>query len=123
MQPTTAESQTDSADLGHKRYLPVSNLADLIELDQSTVANMTAALDFVCKQIPAERDTSDIRRQIADEMIARANAGRRTYIDFQVAGEKRLAKLIKKQRYRWLSWLFLRPEGSSDALKTSETGE
>jgi len=77
----------------------------LIEFDQSTLANMTAALDFVCKKIPADKDTPELRKQIADEMIACAKLGRRTYVDFQDAGEKRLAEIARPQRARWLAWL------------------
>jgi len=50
----------------------------LTEFDQSTIANMTAALDFVCKKIPTERDGTQLRKQIADEIIRCARSGRRT---------------------------------------------
>jgi len=77
----------------------------LIEFDQSTLANMTAALDFVCKKIPADKDTSEIRKQIADEMVACAKLGKRTYVDFQDAGARRLAEILRPQRSRWSAWL------------------
>jgi hypothetical protein len=77
----------------------------LIEFDQSTLANMTAALDFVCKKIPADKDTSEIRKQIADEMVACAKLGKRTYVDFQDAGTRRLAEILRPQRSRWSAWL------------------
>jgi hypothetical protein len=76
----------------------------LIEFDQNTLANMTAALEFVCKRIPPDRDTPEIRKQIADEMIASAKSGRRTYVDFQDAGTRLLAEIIRPQRFRWLGW-------------------
>lgn len=41
----------------------------LIELDQSTLAYMTAALEGVCKKIPPEKDSGDLRKRIADAMI------------------------------------------------------
>ena len=54
----------------------------LIEFDQNTVANMTAALDYVCKRIPADRDSRETRKRVADAMIACAKAGSRDYSDF-----------------------------------------
>jgi len=45
----------------------------LIEFDQNTLANMTAALEFVCKSITPDKDTPEMRKQIAEEMIANAN--------------------------------------------------
>ena len=47
----------------------------LIDLDQNTVANMTAALEYVCKRIPAGKDCRDTRKRIADAMIGSAKAG------------------------------------------------
>ena len=58
----------------------------LIEFDQNTIANMTAALDYVCKKIPADRDSNELRKRIADELIQCAQSGKRTVIDLQNAG-------------------------------------
>jgi hypothetical protein len=58
----------------------------LIEYDQTTLANMTAALDSVCKKISAARDSSELRKRIADAMIKVARDGRRSFVDFQTAG-------------------------------------
>ena len=77
----------------------------LVELDQNTLANMTAALEWVCKRIPSNQDTPEIRKKIADAMIACAKSGRRNYANFQDAGSKRLAEIVKPQRSRWLGWL------------------
>jgi hypothetical protein len=77
----------------------------LIEFDQNTLANMTAALEFVCRKIPADKDTPEIRKQIANEMIACAKLGRRTYVDLQIAGERRLTEITRPQRPRWCGWL------------------
>jgi hypothetical protein len=57
-----------------------------IEFDQNTIANMTAALDLVCKKIPAEKDTNEIRRQIADELVRSARSGNRSLAGLQSAG-------------------------------------
>ena len=65
----------------------------LIEYDQSTMANMTAALDSVCKHIPLGRDTSEVRKRIADAMVESARAGRKNFVDFRAAGMKVVAEL------------------------------
>jgi hypothetical protein len=74
----------------------------LIELDQNTLANMTAALEYVCKRIPIGKDTPEVRKQIADALIASAQTGKRTYTDFQEAGIKILAEIVQPKRFRWL---------------------
>jgi hypothetical protein len=55
---------------------------------------MTAALEYVCKKIPAERDTHELRKRIADVMIACANDGTRTFIDLQNAGLKAMEETL-----------------------------
>jgi hypothetical protein len=75
--------------------------AMLIDLDQNTLANMTAALEFVCKRLPVDKDTPATRKQIADELIARAKSGCRTYGDFQDAGTKILAGIVRPKRFNW----------------------
>ena len=58
----------------------------LTEFDQNTIANMTAALDYVCKKIPADKDSTELRKRIADELIQCARSGKRSVIDLQNAG-------------------------------------
>ena len=77
----------------------------LTEFDQSTLANMTAALDAVCKRIPADQDSYSLRKRIGDEIIACAHAGRRTYIDFETAGQRILKDALKRQKRGWFSWM------------------
>jgi hypothetical protein len=67
--------------------------AVLIEFDQSTMANMTAALEHVCRKIPADIDNYETRKFIADAMMASARAGKRSLINFQEAGLEALTKL------------------------------
>jgi hypothetical protein len=73
----------------------------LTEFDQNTIANMTAALEQVCKRIPPDRDGYEIRKRIADAMIACGNAGRRTLVDFQDAGTRVLDEIVKPPRFNW----------------------
>jgi len=67
----------------------------LIELDQNTLANMTAALEWVCKKLPAAKDTHEARKQIADAMIDSARRGRHTYPDFEEAGQRVLREITR----------------------------
>jgi len=73
----------------------------LIEFDQNTMANMTAALEYVCKQLPADTDCHETRKRIADGIIACAKAGRRTLEDFQEAGLEVLAEITRPARFNW----------------------
>jgi hypothetical protein len=74
----------------------------LIELDQNTLANMTAALESVCRRLAAEQDTSDARKRIADAIVACAKSGRRNYVDFEAAGAKTLTEIMQPNHFSWL---------------------
>ena len=67
----------------------------LSDFDQNTIANMTAALDFVCKKIGADRDSNELRKRIADELMRCARMGRHTLIDLERAGMKVLEETAK----------------------------
>jgi hypothetical protein len=73
----------------------------LIEFDQTTIANMTAALDSVCTKIPPDKDSHETRKRIADAMIAYARSGRRTLADFQDVGSKTLKEIMRPPRFDW----------------------
>ena len=73
----------------------------LIEFDQNTIANMTAALDYVCKKIPADRDSNELRKRVADELIQCAQSGKRTVIDLQNAGLNVLESTEKPAGFNW----------------------
>ena len=73
----------------------------LIEFDQNTIANMTAALDYVCKKIPADRDSTELRKRVADELIQCAQSGKRTVIDLQNAGLNVLKATTKPTGFNW----------------------
>jgi hypothetical protein len=76
----------------------------MLSLDQSTIANMTAALDFVCKKIPADRDSNELRKKIADELLRCARNGKLTLIELQQAGMKIVeerGKPAKSSRFGW----------------------
>jgi hypothetical protein len=62
-------------------------------IDQSTMANMTAALEHVCNRLPPGKDTHENRKRIADAMIAYARSGSRTLSDFESLGSKTLEEI------------------------------
>jgi len=74
----------------------------LIEFDQNTLANMTAALESVCKKLPGDRDNHDNRKSIADAMIACARSGKRSYLDLKDAGDAALKQLMRSSKSGWL---------------------
>ena len=82
----------------------------LTEFDQSTIANMTAALDYVCKKIPTEKDSAHLRKQIADEIIRCARSRKHTLGALQEAGLSVLQVTAKSEGKNWfgLGWLFTR---------------
>lgn len=82
--------------------MPSRGSAAMLEFDQNTLAHMTAALEWVCKKIPPGQDTP--ASQIADAITASAKSGKRTYIDFQDVGTKRLVEITKPNRSRWSRW-------------------
>jgi hypothetical protein len=79
----------------------------LTEFDQNTIANMTAALDYICKKIPAERDSNELRKRIAEELMQCARLGKRSVIDLQAAGLKLVESSARRSSSRWsglLNW-------------------
>ena len=70
----------------------------LSELDQTTMADMTAALEHVCDKLPPDKDTHENRKRIAEVMIAYARSGRRTLSDFENLGSKTLVEIMRPSR-------------------------
>jgi hypothetical protein len=50
----------------------------ILNFDQTTLANMTAALEYVCRKLPPERDNLAIRKYIAEEIVAACKKGKTT---------------------------------------------
>jgi hypothetical protein len=73
----------------------------LTEFDQTTIANMTAALDHVCKRIPAGRDSSELRKRIAVELLRCARLGERTLVELEAVGLRFLRDTTKSPRFNW----------------------
>jgi ketopantoate reductase len=75
----------------------------LTEFDPSTIANMTAALDFVCKKISADEDSNELRKRIADELMRRARMGSQTLAELENAGMKIVEDATKPKRSGWFA--------------------
>ena len=62
----------------------------LIEFDQNTIANMTAALDYVSKTIPADRDSTEhVESELqTNSFRVRSSGETHVLIDLQNAGLK-----------------------------------
>jgi hypothetical protein len=76
----------------------------LTEFDQNTIANMTAALDFVCKKIAADRDSNELRKRIADELMRCARTGSHTLAELEKAGMKILDDAAKPNHFDRSAW-------------------
>lgn len=79
----------------------------LTEFDQNTIANMTAALEAVCKKIPTDQDTHEFRKQLGDAIVAAAKCGTSNYVDLQSAGLKALDETLRSGKSHWLARLLL----------------
>jgi hypothetical protein len=79
----------------------------LTEFDQNTIANMTAALEYVCKKIPIDKDNHETRKRIANAMIDRARSGNLTFVEFQSVGLEALDQITRPARFNFfgLRWL------------------
>ena len=76
----------------------------LTEFDQNTIANITAALEYVCRKIPADKDSLEMRKRIADAMVACGRDGKRTLVDFQNAGMKALEESVGPSKFNWFGF-------------------
>ena len=63
-------------------------MVSLLHFDQSTLANMTAALEYVCRKLLTDRDNPAIRKYIAEEILAVANKWQTSLADLTAAGLK-----------------------------------
>ena len=73
----------------------------LSEFDQGTIANIASALEFVCQMIPADKDSNELRKRIADELILSARIGKHTLTELKQSGLKIVNETAKPTRSRW----------------------
>lgn len=79
-------------------------MVSMLKFDQSTLANMTAALDYVYLRLPPNDDGS-LRRKIAAAITIAANEGKISLAELQDAGLKVVHEAYPPKR-SWLSRLF-----------------
>jgi hypothetical protein len=76
----------------------------LTEFDQGTIANIASALESVCQMIPADKDSNELRKRIADELIHSASMGRRSLIELKQSGMQIVNETAKPTRSGWFRW-------------------
>jgi hypothetical protein len=77
-------------------------MKSLLDLDQSTLANMTAALDYVCKKLPPDRDNHAVRKYIAGEIVAACEKGQTSLADLTGAGLNTVNSYLFPPARSWL---------------------
>ena len=77
----------------------------LLEFDETTLANMTAALGYVCRKLPPDRDHPAIRKYIADQIIATATGGQVDLGDLTNVGLKVVNRYLFPPGRSWLKAL------------------
>ena len=77
-------------------------MRSMLSFDQTTLANMTAALEYVCLKLPVERDNPEMRKHIAEEIVAAADGGRTSLTDFTAVGLKVVNGFLFPTRRLWL---------------------
>ena len=81
-------------------------MVSMLNLDQTTLANMTAALEYVYLKLPPEADRT-VRRKIAVAITAAANEGKTSLVELQDAGLKVINETSPSKRsslsrlFRW----------------------
>jgi hypothetical protein len=76
----------------------------LLTLDQTTVANMTAALEHSCKQIPPKKNSHVVRKATEDAMLVSANFGARSLPQLQEIGFAKLKGIVQPKKRGWRWW-------------------
>jgi hypothetical protein len=66
----------------------------MMSCDRNQLSAMTVALETVCKRIPPDYDTDELRRSIADAMIASARGFQPSRLDFEKAGMSVLSQSL-----------------------------
>ena len=77
----------------------------MLQFDQSTLANMTAALEYVCRKLPPDRDNPAIRKHIAAEIVAACQKGQTSHEDLASVGLKIVNSYLFPPGRAWLKAL------------------
>jgi hypothetical protein len=73
-------------------------MTSLLKFDQTTLANMSAAPEYVYQKLPPDRDNPPIRRYIAQQIISPANGGQTAFAGLANAG----LTIVSHQDAPWL---------------------
>jgi hypothetical protein len=66
----------------------------MLEFDNSTLANMTAALDHGCKMLPVQFDTSENRKRLGKAIVAAARSYKRSLPQLTEVAEGEVAAIL-----------------------------
>lgn len=81
------------------------SMISMLQFDQSTLANMTAALEYVCRKLPPEKDDPAIRKYIAAEILAACQKGQTSHGELASAGLKIVNSYLFPPGRAWLKAL------------------
>jgi len=81
------------------------NMISMLQFDQCTLANMTAALEYVCRKLPPDRDNPAIRKYIAGEILSAAFKGQTSHGDLTGVGLKIVNGYLFPPGRSWLKAL------------------
>ena len=62
------------------------SMSSLLKFDQTTLANMTAALEYIYLKLPPDRDSPAIRKQVAQVLVSTADSGQVSLSELKNAG-------------------------------------
>lgn len=85
--------------------MKAGKMNSLLKFDQTTVANMTAALEFVYLKLPPDRDNPAVRKQVAQAIIAAADDGEASLAELKNAGLKIVNLYLFPPARSWLKVL------------------
>lgn len=74
----------------------------ILDLNQTTLANMTAALEYVCRKLPPERNNPAIRKYIAEEIVTAAKKGKIAHGDLASVGLRVVNSYLFPPGRSWL---------------------
>ena len=80
-------------------------MISMLQFDQSTVANMTAALEYVCRKLPPDKDNQAVRKHIADEILAACLKGQASHGELVNVGLKVANSYLFPPGRSWLKAL------------------
>ena len=91
----------------------------LTKMDQNTIAKMTAALEYLSKKIPPDKESNELRKRIGDAIAECANSGNGSLSDFQKLGSKVLGSGRRKPT--GLAWVGYRNPVTSEEASPHTT--